>query len=187
MKAVSLVLIILLIALLGGSAEAATPQVTMADASGTQGSTITVPVTVSGASGLGSMDLIITYDPAVLTVASVDKGTLNKGMLSTNTSAPGLIALSLVDPAGMSGSGDVAMITFNVIGNASQASPLTVQTVQAYDAGTFLDTPVTISSGSFTVRENPAAGGGKSGSENALIFILIGIIATMYLIGRNKR
>lgn len=187
MKAVSVVLIILLIALVSGSARAANLQVIMADASGTPGSTTTVPVTVSGASGLGSMDMSITYDPAVLTVASVDKGTANKGMIFTNTSAPGLIAISLADPAGISGSGDVAVITFNVIGNSGQASPLTVQTVQAYDAGTFLDMPVTTSSGTFTVLENSAPGGGKSGNEHTLIFVMISMIATTYLIRRNNR
>ena len=48
-------------------------------------STIEIPINVEGASGIGSIDITLAYDPTVLTVISVDRGVLTtNSMLQYN-------------------------------------------------------------------------------------------------------
>lgn len=189
MKYYQIIIVILAIAVLATDvATAASFQVGTADAGGAKGSTVNVPVTVSEANNVGSMDILVVYDPAVLTATGVDKGTLNKGMISANTSAPGFIAISLADSNGITGSGDVAVITFSVIGNATETSTVRLQSVKAYDGTSFLDVPSTISSGTFIVKEGTAATPtAKSGSESLIIFSLIGLAFAFIVMGKRGK
>jgi hypothetical protein len=136
-----------------------------------------VPVTVSGANNLGSMDFLISYDSSVLVAQGVEKGSLNKGMISANTTVPGLISVSIADSGGMTGTGDVAVILFAVNGSAGATSPLALANVQAYDAGTYLDVPLTLSDGTFTVVAGPS--GGTGGGDNSLLLIGGGVAALL--------
>jgi len=193
MRAIYIVVAFLLVVALGaGTAYAANLQVSIADASGTKGSTAAVPVTIAGGTNVGSMDLVVTYDPAVLTATDVSAGALNKGMALGNMSVPGIVAISLADSAGMSGDGPVATITFSVIGNASQTSPLAVQSAKAYDATTFLDIPLAAAGGTFTVTSGtpsgtPAGGTPKPSGDGSMILLAGGsIVAAAYLVMRKK-
>jgi hypothetical protein len=177
MKLKFIFIMVLAAALLAGTASAAATQVAIGAPQGGAGTTVTIPVTVSGASNIGAMDLQVTYDPAVLKLSGAQMGTLSaNGVVEANEPQAGTALVSFVDTQGISGSGEVVKITFNVLGTTGAYSPLTLQ-ARAYDLD-LKDVPVAAQSGSVTV------GGGKSGIETAVIVLSVGIGAFFY--GRRR-
>ncbi len=138
------------------------------DASGAVGEAVDVPVVVEGAENLGSMDIVVAFDPAVLKVKSVGKGELNKGLLTSNT-GEGVVAISLADSKGINGNGAVAVITFEVLKTGS--SDLVIQAVKAYDVNTHVDIKVDTQNGKFTAKE----GGGKSTPGFEVVAAIAGV------------
>ena len=136
-----------------GSVSAAAMNIGIGTVSGNTGSIIDVPVTISNAKDLGSMDIVVSYDPAVLSVVSVEKGTLNKGMIMANSDTPGTIAIGIVDANGINGEGAVANIRFKVIGPNGATSPLKITNVLAYNVKTHSDIQTATSSGTITVKQ----------------------------------
>jgi hypothetical protein len=134
-------------------APAALLTVGVSNVTAAPGSTVDVPVTVSGAQGLGSMDLAMSYDPAAVSVVSVDKGSLGKGLFSSNTGKPGIVTVSIADPAGISGDGSVAIIKVKVNGDAGTTSDIAIYNVLAYDVKTHLEIPVQKTDGMLTVKK----------------------------------
>lgn len=98
---------------------------------GGPGSPLTVPVTVGNVSGLGvvAYDLVISFDPAVLSLQSPafdSVGTLSGAMTITpNASMGGRITISAFGTTALSGSGTLVNLKFNVIGAAPSCSNLT--------------------------------------------------------------
>ncbi len=129
--------------------------VKVSDATGAVGEAVDVPIVVENAQNLGSMDIVVAFDPEILKVKSVGKGELNKGLLTSNT-GEGVVAISLADSKGINGNGAVAVITFEVL--KAGTSDLAIQTVKAYDVNTHVDIKVETQNGKFTAKE----GGGKS-------------------------
>jgi hypothetical protein len=137
-----------------------------------------VPVTIGEVNGLGGLDFILAYDQDVLAVKSVNAGSLNKGIIEANASVPGLLSVSMADPDGMSGPGEVAVITFSVIGAAGQTSYLALSGIQAFDAATLEELPATAQDGTFTVKQ-AAAGTGTSQPATGSEGIVLSVIAVM--------
>ncbi len=150
---------------LSPDAGAASLSISIGDEGGLAGSTTMVPVMAGGANGLGGLDFILAYDPDVLSVVNVSAGALNKGIIEANASMPGLLAVSTADPDGMNGTGDVAVIIFHVIGAPGGASDLVLSNVQAFDAATLEEVPVTTTNGSFNVSPPASTSPAASGSE----------------------
>ena len=95
-----------------------------------QGDAISVPLTISNMVNLEGADIIITFDASVInaTGATLAGGILENGNygFQANTSTPGSITLVLYANAALySGSGIVAYLQFNVVGNAGSSSSLT--------------------------------------------------------------
>src|SRR6056297_2748058 len=93
----NLVLSLVMFAMIGititaGIALAEQVQVAISDASGNYESIVDIPITITSADDVGSLDMVITYDPALLQVDSVSKGELNKGILSSNTNTEGILS-----------------------------------------------------------------------------------------------
>ncbi len=147
--------ILSLLILLSTLSVASALTVKVSDASGAVGDAVDVPVIVENAQNLGSMDIVITFDPQILKVKSVGKGELNKGLLTSNT-GEGVVAISLADSKGINGNGNIAVITFEVL--KAGTSDLVIQSVKAYDVNTHTDIQVETQNGKFTAKE----GGGKS-------------------------
>ncbi len=139
------------------AASVAPVSIGVGDGKDMAGGTAIVPVTVAGATGLGGLDFILAYDPDVLSPVNVSAGSLCKGIVEANTSAPGLVSVSMADVDGMDGVGEVAVVTFSVIGAPNQTCDLILSNVQAFDVATLEEMPVTTANGTFTVR--PAAAG----------------------------
>ncbi len=121
-----------------------------------------VPITVRGASNLGSLQLEVGFDPQVLELKGAKAGPLARNALvNSKSSAPGKVQIGLVTTSGISGDGAVITLTFNTTGKAGSSS-LIVNKVEASDTG-LRDLVVSASPGQF-------GGAGSQASGPALSF-----------------
>ena len=127
------------------------PSVYIEDRTMANGRAITVPVMMCNARDVANMDLTITYNTNVLSFTGATRGSLNSNALfESNEPSKGTIKISFASGNGFSGSGSIAILSFNVVGSTAGTSPLkaTVTTANTI-SGTTLSVPVT--SGTFTV------------------------------------
>lgn len=144
------------------------------DVSSGPGTIVEVAINIAEADNVGSLDILLTYDPAVLGINNVDKGALTQNsLIESNTEIAGIIAIGIASSDGIKGEGSVAVVLFEVLGELGDTSPLTLETVEANDATTFIDIPVTKTSGTFTVEEKGAAG---------LSWTVIGIVIAVVVV-----
>lgn len=122
------------------------------------GSSVEIPIIMSNGENVGSMDLIVNYDPDVLSVSSVEKGDLTNGMLQANTETEGTIIISIVDVDGINGDGELVLMSFDVIGEEAGSSSLDFTSAQANDVNTYIDIQVEISDGTVTVEKKGLPG-----------------------------
>jgi hypothetical protein len=116
-----------------------------------KGRMVTIPVMMCNAQDVANMDLTVTYDTSVLSFSGAAKGSLNANSLfESNEPSRGTIKISFASSSGFSGTGSIALLTFNVIGPASSNTPIKVSiTTASTSAGKTLDIPVT--AGNFKV------------------------------------
>ena len=96
------------------------------DAGGGPGTTLVVPISATNVNGVESADLWLFFNAAVLDATSVSKTALTNDMtLNYNLSPPGEVRISLFTAgAPLSGSGDLATVSFTVVGPLGDATPL---------------------------------------------------------------
>jgi Tol biopolymer transport system component len=128
---------------------AATPMVAVDipdDLAGEQGSTLTVPITVSDTTGKGilSYDIRLAYDPAVLhlqTVAYDKSGTLSTGFeVNANEETPGVTTISGFGTVPLTGAGTLLKLKFDVIGTPPTSTALTFESFRFNEGIPFADT-----------------------------------------------
>ena len=108
--------------------------VSVSDTTGAKGSTVEVPINLEGASEVGSMDIILTYDANVLSAVDVEAGALGKNaLIESNTANDGEVIIALADSSGIDGDGAVAIVAFEVIGDADTTSALTLEEVLVHN------------------------------------------------------
>ena len=113
---------------------------------------VNVPIYLTGAENIGSLEFVLAYDPSVLEVAGVEAGGLAQSALfDYGTRSPGRLWAGLIDSDGINGDGPVAVVSFKVIGPGASTSPLALENVTTYDASSLLDILTNATSGSFTV------------------------------------
>jgi hypothetical protein len=96
-----------------------------------------------------SMDITLTYDPAVVSVVSINKAAgLSAWSILSNTSSPGTIRLSGAGSASLSSASDVVNIIFTAVGSAGTATDLTLTTVKLNEPAL----PVTIQHGQVSIN-----------------------------------
>ena len=77
-------------------------------------STVTIPITIKKADNIGSMNLALTYNSAILQATDVIPGALTQdAIIETNLDADG-IRIGLIDTNGISGDGTLFYVKFNV-------------------------------------------------------------------------
>ena len=173
---------------LSAAVSAAGLSVQVSDATGRTGDTVDVPVTVTGAQDLGALDLLVQYDPGVLNAIGVEKGSLTKGMVLANTETPGTIAIALIDTQGISGSGPIVVMKFQVTGATGATSPLTLVVARGNHVRTHEEFPVQMAGGTFTVTDEAPAGGGTIPGFDALAALsALGVIGAILIFGRGRR
>ncbi len=148
--------LLLLVLLIPAAVGAQPVEISIQYFTGTAGETVTIPIVASGAVNVGTMEFIVTYDPAVLTVISVETGTLSGGVLSTNMTNPGSLPIVLIDGQGFSGTGQIAVLSCIVTGPPGSSTSLSLSEAAARDILTDGEIPVTTSDGAFTVENVPA-------------------------------
>ncbi|MEP7341246.1 MAG: IPT/TIG domain-containing protein [Acidobacteriota bacterium] len=100
--------------------------VSLPQTTGTQGSIITVPITVGDLTGRGfiSYDFDLIYDAAVLQAASAPTdaaGTLSSALTITANATPGRLRVSAFGTTPLSGAGTLLNLKFNVAGAGGTA------------------------------------------------------------------
>jgi hypothetical protein len=176
------VTVVLLAASLCSSALAQTPMVVkVGEVSGPHRQITDVAIEVAGASNVGSMHIELTYDPAVLQPSDVKTGSLADGaLLERNLSTPGRIVIGLITTRGISGNGEVAVVSFNASGETGTASDLRLENVTASDTSSQPPAaiPTSVQHGSFRV------GGGSSGDTAMIITVtfLVMLAAALLII-----
>ena len=129
-------------------------QVSVGSASGSPGSTVTIPVSVDGAKGIAGGDLTLSYSTSVLTAKSVTAENLlvSAGItLIPNLNTPGQVKVSMAGASGIpSGSGALMAITFQIASTAGVGTtPLTLQASVKNEDGVSI--PTTVVAGSVTI------------------------------------
>jgi hypothetical protein len=150
-----LVMTVLALSACGGGAPdttGATTSLAVFDCSGSPGSTVAVPLDIRGASNVGAISIVLTYDPSVIGVSEVVEGDLTgNSMLAYESAVPGILCISTADADGINGDGSLAVILFSVIGELGDTSPLTLETFEANHFDTLLEIPTSVTSGTFKV------------------------------------
>jgi len=147
--------ILLLIAVVNTKATAVT--LSIPDKSGFAGATCTIPILIDDATDIAGADILLSYDPEILTALEAKTTTLTFGFIIADSIANGKIAISLARASGIEeGSGNIVDITFQVKSTAipGDTSPLILQKVALYDDSNNLISVTTVN-GSFTVEKQP--------------------------------
>lgn len=133
------------------------------NASGEPGRTVTIAVNLSEGSGISALSFTLSFDPAVLSISgpsAVSRGSLvpDAFSLSANAATAGQVRIVISPPLTSplptfrSGSGSVVTIAFQVAAGATPGttSPLALSGVSASDANANA-VPITPQNGTFTV------------------------------------
>ena len=124
-----------------------TPQPTVAPAA----KFISVPILVTRANNVGSLEFVLVYDPAKLELAQVERGLLSgDALIDSSSPGPGRLCAGIIDINGMDGSGPVAVVKFKVRDNVGGTMPLSLERIYAYDANTLVDILTTTTPGEFS-------------------------------------
>lgn len=139
------------------AAQPTTPAPTLPPTPVPAPATLDIPVTVRGASNLGSLQLELRFDPQALELKGVKAGPLARNALvDSKLSAPGRAQIGLVAASGVSGDGVIIILTFAPAGKAGPVS-LTVEQLQAADTD-LRDLVVTTTPGQFSGAGSQASG-----------------------------
>ena len=115
-------------------ASAGSLTVSVSDTTGAKNSTVEVPIILEGATDVGSMDMVLKYDPDVLRAVAVEAGKLGKNaLIEANTARKGEVIIALADSSGIDGDGAVASVAFEVLGDAGTTSYLTLEEVLVHN------------------------------------------------------
>ena len=113
---------------------------------------VNVPIHLTGAENIGSLEFVLTYDPSVLEVSGVEAGGLAQSALfDFGTRSPGRLWAGLIDSEGINGDGPIAVVSFKVVGPGASTSLLALENITTYNASSLLDILTNATSGSFTV------------------------------------
>lgn len=146
--------IIMVLSMVPVEAFAGESGISITSASVAAGNTVSISVKAANLENIGSLELLVTYDPEVMDVSSVSYGTLTSGnMNDTNTSVSGEISYKTMNLSGMSGSGNLLTITFRIAADCpAGVYPIAVAVGEVYDTG-FGTVSLSGSDGSVTVTK----------------------------------
>jgi hypothetical protein len=169
-----------LVAILAPSARAASVTLAVPTCKAAPNSAIKVPIQARQAEGVGSFQLELVYDPALLEFQEVEERPMLSGaMLASNVVAPGRVKLAGVgDPKKpLRGDGELVLVRFRVRGAGGKQCSLGIDNALAWEqTDAAFDMLVRTESGQFTVQRPgwpwilAAAGGG-------LLAILVALFA----------
>lgn len=122
------------------------------DAGAPPGATTVVPIGISSAAGIFGTDIVITFDPAVLSALSVARTTLSQPhTLTANLSTPGVVRISLFGATPLSGGGTLLQVSVRSEGAAGATAPLHFDSVMLNEG----QIPATVVDGHYCVQGPP--------------------------------
>ncbi len=176
------ILLLVVLLFLTSFASASSVIVSVTDASGGSGATVGVPINLEDASNVGSMDIRMSYDTGVLHPIGVDNGELSKNAyLESNTASNGEVVIALADASGISGSGQIALVSFEVVGDTGSSSPLILEEVSVHDIER-VEVITTTEDGTFSVTDEAKG----AGYANASLLAIGSLFMALYVIRRRK-
>ena len=133
-----------------------------------------VPISVKGASGIGAMQFVLSYDSSLLTVTEVVRGSLLGGdaLLEFNADQPGRLAIAIVALEHIQGDGPIALARFSVEGEKGTSSPLELSQARAWEGESRVEALVNVEAGVLTIV----------GGIGLLLIILIAVVAAVALL-----
>ena len=138
---------------------AATPTIAPPPPTPAAPTAVDVPINLTGASNVGSLEFVLSYDPEVLQLTNVAPGALaNAAVIASNTLDAGRVWIGIADAKGMDGAGDVAIVTFEIVGQQQGSTALTLEQVTAYDATTLVDILSDATAGAYTIEGQNVTG-----------------------------
>lgn len=133
------------------------------------GGDLVVPVGISSASGMLSLQLAIGYDPAILTPTGVYKTAFGSSLeMEFNTPTPGDLLISMFGVTPINGTGEMCWIVFHAVGANGTSSSLT------FDQSDVNEVPTGATGGSVSVTaatsviSMPDTAGGENGVNVAV-------------------
>ena len=105
---------------------AAEPAVSIPDARAEQGEEVTVPISISGVTALGAVDIRLHYDSSVVEVSSVADGELGT-VTHAIDNASGVATMNWFSPTGETGDFTFASVTLRAVGTGAAASSLELE------------------------------------------------------------
>jgi hypothetical protein len=151
------------------------PSLYVEDRAMNTGQQVTIPIMMCNAQDIANMDLSVGYSNSALQFMRATKGALNPNVLFDSNNVGSKVKISFAGNSGFSGTGSIAILTFQVIGQSGASSPVTV-TVDS--AGTTGGKSVTIpvKSGKVTVgNTNPDNPGGRAAGKATALDALIAL------------
>jgi len=159
------------VAILVPDARAASVTLVVPNCQAATGNEIKVPIQARRAEGIGSFQLEMVYDPALLEFQEVEEGPMLSGtMLASNVVEAGRVKVAVVgDPQKpLRGDGELVLVRFRVLGEGGKECPLRIDNALAWEqTEAAFDMLVTTEPGKFTAERSGrmswilvAAGGG---------------------------
>ncbi|WP_342304990.1 cohesin domain-containing protein [Methanolobus sp. ZRKC5] len=176
------VLILISLAFLISFASASSLTLIVSDTTGENGAIVEVPIGLEGATDIGSMDIVMSYDSEVLQATGVDTGKLGiNAYIESNTVDDGEVIIALADASGISGNGPIAVVSFEVIGDTGSSSPLALGDISVHDIGR-VEVITTTMDGTFSVTDKTE----DAGYRGAGMLVISALIMALFAIKRKK-
>ncbi len=161
-----------------GAAQAASVTIQVPSIEANADSEVDVPIHVTGASGIGAMQLDVLYDPSILSLETVTSGPLlgSNALLEFDSNTVGRLMMAMVTIDGMNGDDTIATVRFKVLGEEGQKSALTLENAYAWEGSTHHDIIVQTEPGQIMVT------GSSSSSILWIVIILAGLLLLVVLV-----
>ncbi len=157
--------------------------VSLSDTTGASGGIVEVPINLEGATDVGSMDISLMYDPAVLQAVGVEAGELGgNAYLESNTGNEGEVIIALADSSGITGDGAVAVVSFKVLGAVGSSSTLTLSDVSVHNTDLVEVISPTID-GTLSVTEKASE---SAGYGSMLLMTMAAIVMALFVVKRRR-
>ncbi|MCD4822742.1 MAG: hypothetical protein K8R11_11945 [Methanococcoides sp.] len=152
------------------------------DVEASSGSSVEVPVYFTGASEIGSMDLVLKYDSDVLQAAGISGSDLgSNSFMESNVAIPGEVTVALADSSGITGDGAVIAVSFIVLGDIGTSSTVSVEEVVLHNVG-LVEIVAETADGVVTVTD----AGSESVGYGSMMLASVGILCICALFMRRR-
>lgn len=173
------ILYILALMVLVSPAFAANAELSIADVSGSTGGSVEIPLNLKSSVGIGSIDVVVSYDASILQLESVEKGSLTgNSMIDYNANTQGKVTVAIADSAGIKGEGSIAMLKFKVLGKEGDKSTIKIESAGANEAATLIDVRLDTRAGSFSVT--------GAGIGLVVIVAIVAILVVIVLVIKRR-